>query len=156
MGCRIITKPFMEKLEVKAINYLPTPCLWPRFVDDTFIIQLAEYTQKLLQPSSSQDPHIPFTTEEPNQDGSLPFLDTLVSPGLDSTLTTSVYRKPKHTDYYLHWDSNHSIAAKIFNTLAYRAGVICTNQSSVQQENNHMRKALSACMFPLGHSTVFS
>ena len=34
--------------------------------------------------------------EEPNQDGSLPFLDTKVTPGPNNTLITTVYRKPTH------------------------------------------------------------
>ena len=37
-------------------------------------------------------PHIQFTVEEPNQHGSLPFLDTKVTPGLNNTLSTTVYR----------------------------------------------------------------
>ena len=59
---------------------------------------------------------------------------TLVWPDLYNTLTTTVYRKP--TTQYLHWDSNHSISSQncVFNTSANRARVICTNQSSLQQE----------------------
>ena len=48
---------------------------------------------------------------EPTQQGSLPFLDTLVTIQPDNTLSTTVYRKPTHTDQYLHWDSNHHITA---------------------------------------------
>ena len=87
----------MEEFEVKTLNSVPTPYLWLRFVDEAFIIQQAENTQ-LLQHINSLNPHMKFTTEEPNPDGSLPFLDTLVSPGLDNTLTTTVYRKATHTD----------------------------------------------------------
>ena len=36
-------------------------------------------SQHILQHINSQDPHIEFTTKEPNQEGRLPFLDTLVS-----------------------------------------------------------------------------
>ena len=87
--------------------------------------------------------------EEPAQEGSLPFLDTLVSPGPNNTIITSVYRKPTHTDQYLHCDSNHFITAKhsVFNTLAHRAKVISTKQA-VYEEMEHLRKALQACSFP--------
>ena len=53
-------------------------------------------------------------------------------------------------DQHLQWDSNHSISAKnsIFNTFAHRARVVCTDQSTLQQENDEIRKALSACKFP--------
>ena len=74
--------------------------------------------------------------EEPNQDGSLPFLDTQISTGPNNTLITTVYRKPTHTDQYLHWDINHFIMAKhnVYNTLAHRAKAVSHNQQSVNKE----------------------
>ena len=57
------------------------PYLWLRFVDDTFVIQQAKHSQQLLQHINSQAPNIQFTTEDPNQEGVLTFLDTLVSSG---------------------------------------------------------------------------
>ena len=56
------------------------------------------------------------------QEGALPFLYTLVSPGPHNTLVTTVYRKPTHTDQYLHWNSNHFITTKnsAYNTLVSR------------------------------------
>ena len=119
----IIANIFMEEFEVKALQSFPNPpSMWLRFVDDTFVINKAEHSQDLLQHINNQDPHIQFTVE-PSQQGSLPFLDTLVTIQPDNTLSTSVYRKPTHTDQYLHWDSNHHITAKhsVYNTLAHRA-----------------------------------
>ena len=127
-----------------------TPHLWLRFVDNTFIIQQAKHSQQLLQHINSQDPYIQFTTEDPNQEGALPFLDTLVSPGPNNILVTTFYRKPIHAVQYLHLDSNHFISAKngVFITLAFRARVVCSNKQTLQ-ENEHIRKALLACNFPL-------
>ena len=122
----LIANIFMEEFEVKALQSFPNPpSLWLRFVDDTFVINKAEHSQDLLQHINNQDPHIQFTVE-PTQQGSLPFLDTLVTIQPDNTLSTSVYRKPTHTDQYLHWDSNHHITAKqsVFNTLAHRAKTV--------------------------------
>ena len=153
-----ITNLFIQEFKVKAISSAPTPHPWLRYVDHTFVIQQVEHTQQLLQHINSQDPHIQYITKEPNQDGSLPFLDTLFLPDPDNTLTTTVHRKPMHADQYLHWDTYHSISAKnsVLNTLVHRARVICTNQSSLQQENSHIRKALLSCMFSSGYSTVSS
>ena len=129
---------------------LPPPNLWYRYVDNSFVNQQAKHSHQLLQYINSQDPHSQFTMENPNEDGALPFLDTLVSPGPNNTLTTIVCRKPPDMDQYLHWDSNHFISAKnsIFNTLTYRARVVCSNQLILQQENEHIRKALVSCKFP--------
>ena len=106
---------FEVHLDAQAVVGLLEPfptsfCVWDH--DDTFVIQQAKYSQQLLQQINSQEPHIQFITEELNQEGALPFLDTLVSPGPNNTLVTTVYRKPTHTDQYLPWDSNHIIAAK--------------------------------------------
>ena len=51
-------------------------------------------------------PSITFTVEK-EQDGTLPFMDVLVSRLVDSSMMTSVYRKPTHTDSYLSYNSNH-------------------------------------------------
>ena len=87
---------------------------------------------------------------EPTQQGSLPFLDTLVTIQPDNTLSTSVYRKPTHTDQYLHWDSNHHITAKhsVYNTLAHRAKTVSSTQDSLDQELLHIKTALQLCQFP--------
>ena len=88
---------------------------------------------------NTQDLHIQFSIEEPNQERALPILDTLVSPGPNSTLVTTVYRKPTHTNQYLHLDSNHFITAKssVFNTLAFRAKVVCSSQQALHKEMEH-------------------
>ena len=145
----LIANIFMEEFEVKALSTSPTPTLWLRFVDDTFVINKAEHSQALLQHINSQDPHIQFTVE-PTQHRSLPFLDTLVTIEQENTFSTSVYRKATHTGQYLHWDSNHCITAKqsVFNTLAHRAKVVSSSQDRLEQELQHIKTALQACQFP--------
>ena len=129
----LIANLFMEEFDVKALSASPHHHhLWLRFVGDIFVIQKAEHSQQLLQHVNTQDLNIQFTVEEPGQDGSLAFLDTKVTPGSNNTLITTIYRKPSHTDQYLHWDSNHFIRAKhsVCNTLAHRAKVVSSNQPS--------------------------
>ena len=74
------------------------------------------------------DPSIQFTVEDTRPDGPMPFLDTLVTPKADGTFTTGVYRKPTHTDLYLHWDSHPNLASKysVINTLTHRAKAMCS------------------------------
>ena len=133
----LIANLFMEEFEVKALNSCPyPPYLWLRFVDDTFVITKAEHRQPLLQHINNQDPHIQFTIEEPTQKGTLPFLDTLVTIESNNTFSTSVDRKPTHTDQYLHWDSNHHITSKqsVYNTLAQRAKTVSSTKESLDKE----------------------
>ena len=145
-----IANILMEEFEVKALQPFPNPpSLWLRFVDDTFVINKAEHSQDLLHHINNQDPHIQFTVE-PTQQGSLPFLDTLVTIQPDNTFSTSVYRKPTHTDQYIHWDSNHHITAKqsVFNTLAHRAKTMSSTQENLDKELLHIKTALHHCQFP--------
>ena len=76
-----------------------------------------KHSQQLLQHINSLGPHIQLITEEPNQERELPFLDTLVSPGPNNRLVTTVYREPTHTDEYLRLDGNHFIDAKNVSTI---------------------------------------
>ena len=61
---------------------------------------------------TSIDKNIQFTSEEPRPDGSIQFLDILLTPGVDGSITTSVFRKHTHTDLYMQWDSHHAISSK--------------------------------------------
>ena len=112
-----IANLFIEEFEIQALSTAPHPqSLWLRFVDDTLVIHKAEHSTHLLHHINSQDPNIQCTVEEPGTDGSIPFLDTKVTPGPNNTIHTKVYRKPTHTDQYLLWDSNHVITARIVFT----------------------------------------
>ena len=119
-------------------------------MDDTFVIQKAEHSQQFLHHINTQDPKIRFTVEEPDQHGSLPFLDNKVISGPNNALSTTVYRKPTHRDHYLHWNINHFITAKhsVYNTLTHRAKVVSSDKQSLHQELEHIRMALQNCHFP--------
>ena len=49
---------------------------------------------------------------ETEEDNKLAFLDTAVLREPDSRLTTSMYRKPTHTDQYLAYNSHHPQSVK--------------------------------------------
>ena len=97
----IVVNLYMEYLEQKALSTAPPPRFWHRFVDDTFVIHKEVKKQGFLQLINSVDPAIKFTVEDNKEDGSIPFLDTIVKPEADGTLSITVYRKPTHTDQYL-------------------------------------------------------
>ena len=116
----------------------------------THFTHKAEHTQQFLSYLNSLDPHIQFTTESPEQHGSLLFMNTLVSQAPSGTLFTTVYRKPTHTDQYLHQDSHHSITNKynIYKTLSHRAWYVWSNQQLLEQENQHFHVMLNRWNYP--------
>ena len=120
----VVANLFMEDLEVQAIktSSLP-PAIWKRYVDDTFTIIKKENRTSFLQHLNSIHPNMKFTCEEVRSDGSMPFLDILITPEEDGSLSTSVFRKPTNTDLYLQWDSHNTISSKysVAGTLYHRA-----------------------------------
>ena len=108
----IVANLFVEDFEIKAINTAEyPPSIWKRYVDDTCVIIEATKKEGFLEHISSIDPHIQFSTEDAKADGYILFLDTIVIPQPDNSLLTTVYRKPTHTDLYLHWNSHHHLTA---------------------------------------------
>ena len=98
----IVANLFMEDFEKRAIESSPhPPCFWRRFVDDTFTIIYTAHKESFLEHLNSIDDTIQFTSEDPRPDGSTPFLDILITPEQGGSLSTTVYRKPTHTDLYL-------------------------------------------------------
>ena len=93
---------------------------------------------------------IKFTVENIKEDGSIPFLDTIVKPEVNGSLSITVYRKPSHTDQYLQWGRHHNLSIKfsVNNTLSHRAQTVCSNPELLKQEKEHLRKALTKCKYP--------
>ena len=60
--------------------------------------------KKFLEHINNSDPHIQFTTEDAQRDGSIPFLYTIVMPQPDNSLLTPLKtepRQPVQTTSYL-------------------------------------------------------
>ena len=69
-----------------------------KFVDDTFVFQREDQKQSFLNHINNIDTTIKFTVEGNQENGATPFLDTLVKPEADNSLSITVYRKLMHTD----------------------------------------------------------
>ena len=147
----IVANIYMDHFETKALETAPhSPSLWKRFVDDTFVILDTTHKEEFFQYINGIEEKIQFTAENTRAYGSLPFLDTLVTGKGDGSLSTSIYRKPSHTNQYLQWDSHHAIANKyiVINSLLHRAKNICSNQDQLDEELTYMDRALTACIYP--------
>ncbi|XP_063955553.1 uncharacterized protein LOC135154175 [Lytechinus pictus] len=127
----VVANLYMEGFEQNALPKCPSTChprVWKRYVDDTFIIVNRSETDSLLSYMNSQQPSIQFTLET-EQGGKLAFLDTLVQRHEGGKLSTSVYRKPTHTDQYIPYDSHHDKSVKkgLVKCLFDRAARIITH-----------------------------
>lgn len=143
----VVANFYMESFEETALELATKkPNVWFRYVDDTFVVWSHGDTElnKFLEHLNSIHPNIQFTMEVENN-GELPFLDVLVSRKEDGSLGHRVYRKPTHTDRYLHKDSNHHPRQKmsVIKTLAHRAKTICEPQH-LQDELAHLNTAFQA------------
>ena len=79
--------------------------------------------------------------------GQIPFLDTLVCRLDDGTLKVKVYRKPTHTEQYLNFSSHHPLEHKlsVVRTLLYRAESIVTDPTDKEAEIAQVKNALKNC-----------
>ena len=97
-----------------------------RYVDDTFAIQQEEQKQTFLEHNNKVDSVIKFTVEGNQENGAIPFLDTIVKLEADNTLSLTVYRKPMHSNQYLQWNSYDNLVSKcsVISTLTHRARTV--------------------------------
>ena len=146
----IVANLYIEYLEQKALSTAHNPPrFWHRFEDDTFVIHKEVNKQGFFQNINSVDPAIKYTVEDNKEDGSIPFLDPIVKPEADGTLSITVYNKPTHSDQYLQWHSHHHLSAKfsVIHALSHRASTVCSKPELLQQEKDHLRKALTKCKY---------
>ena len=76
--------------------------------------------------------------EESNEE--LAFLDTLLKQN-NGEISVLVYRKPTHTDQYLHYSSHHQTSCKesVVPSLFNRAYSIITNKDDLNKKNKSAR-----------------
>ena len=88
-------------------------------------------------------------THEPEKNGQIPFLDTLITRREDRSIKLLVYRKALHTDQYLSFQSHHPLQHKlaVIRTLLERSDSIVTEEDR-KQEEGHVRTALYTSGYP--------
>ena len=117
-------------------------------MDDTFCVMEKQQTQTFLDLLNSLHSIIQFTMEL-ERDGSLPFLDTLLTRRGDGSIDTGVYRKTTHTDRYLQYSSHHTAHVK-------RGGASCTFHrartvavgENIRREEKHLTEVLKINGYP--------
>ena len=73
----------------------------------------------------------------------LAFLDTLLKWN-NREISILVYRKPTHTDQYLHYSSHHQTSCKesVDSSLLNRAYSIISNKDKLHEENARIKQVL--------------
>jgi hypothetical protein len=121
----VIANFFMDDFEKEAIEQaVLKPVCWFRYVDDTFVIwphgqeKQTEFLNHLIRLHNK----IQFTMEI-EEEGHLPFLDIDIYRKTDGSLGHKVYRKPTHSNLFLHQNSQHHPAKKqsVLVSLIHRA-----------------------------------
>ena len=142
----IVENLFMEKFKKEALDSYPLkPTKWKRYVDDTNVIWPHGETKlgKFLTHLNSISPNIKFTMEL-EENGSIPFLDVLLTRKEDGTLGHEVFRKKTHTESYLHADSHHHPSQNIgfLNTLVVRASRT-SDTEHLEKEKDHLKEVFT-------------
>ena len=75
-------------------------------------------------------------THEPEKNGQIPFLDTIITRREDGSIKLLVYRKATHTDQYLSFQSHHPLRHKlaVIRTLLERSDSIVREEEDRKQE----------------------
>ena len=95
-------------LWAKGSQYCPTPQILVQVCGWHICHPKGNPQAGLPMHINSVDLAIQFTVQNNKEDGAIPFLNTIVKPEADGKLSTTVYRKPTHTDQYLQWDNHQS------------------------------------------------
>ena len=104
----VMANLFMEEFEKKALTTSTLkPGFWFRYVDDTLSSWAhgLENLHRFLERINSLHLSTKFTLEMQREDKTIPFLDVLLVIMGDGSLGHKVYRKPTHTNRYLHYNS---------------------------------------------------
>ncbi|XP_052742159.1 uncharacterized protein LOC112052261 [Bicyclus anynana] len=139
----VVANIFMEWVERELVDKMTyRPRFWLRYVDDVFAIVNRDDLAIIFQCLNSLHEKVHFTKEE-EKEGGLPFLDVMVIRGSGGELHTTVYRKPTHTNRYLHASSHHhpSQISSVPRSLINRALSLC-DPPYIECELRVVRQAL--------------
>ena len=80
---------------------------------------------------------------EEERNGELAFVNTLLKRN-NGEISVMVYRKPAHTDQYLHYSSHHQISCKetVASSLFNRSRSFITNKDDLHKENARIKQVL--------------
>ena len=133
----VIVNIFMVELESILVPKLNDHVKkWRCFVDDPFVYVKLGSIKCVSSVLNSFHDNIEFTYERKNNNRLL-FLDVRDY----EKINTTVFRKDTHNNFYIHWEPFSLISWKrgTRKSLIRRAYMICSNQSLLEKELNHLK-----------------
>ena len=126
----ILSNIYMEYFESVLLPTIidTSNIVWFRYVDDVFAVLPNDIDIGLfLNSLNSLSNSINFTSETENNN-SLPFLDVVVMRDGSGQPKFKIYRKPTHSNMYIHAFSGHSDSVKLgaINSIFLRAYRLCS------------------------------
>ena len=138
----------VSDIEATAIRTSPDPPKsYYHFVDDGFgYFRNSDHANSFRLHLNSLAPDLECSIEHPRPDGSIPFLDINIHP--DNS--TSIYRKPTHTNLYTHYSSAATLSSKesVVRTLTRRAFKLCSSKH-LGNELQHLEATFLSNGYPL-------
>ena len=135
----VVAEIAMQNIEEQVLaTYSETLPLWLRYVDDTITAVHKTKIDEFHEHLNKQSTSIQFT-KEIEENCKVPFLDCLVTRE-NSTLQTTVYRKPTHTGRLLDQMSYNPTLHKAttVRTLMRRAQIVSDSHDSLTDETKHL------------------
>ena len=96
---------YMEDFEAKVMSTFSAPDsiqFWLRKADDTLVSIHTDHADALFTHINSIHPDVRWTKEE-EVNGKIAMLDVAIQRHDNGTLSFDVYRKPTHTNQYIHF-----------------------------------------------------
>ena len=150
----VLANLFMGKFESEWLQEQlgsdGSPLYYRRYVDDIFcVLKSRDQLQTCLESLNRKHPNIKFKVEEENN-GSISFLDILVSRTTDSTVDTTTYCKPTNTGLLTNYTSftDYNYKTGLIKTLADRATKINSTVQLLKQDLQRVSKTLQRNLFP--------
>jgi hypothetical protein len=136
----IVAELFLQNMENEIIASDRSIYFWVRYVDDVYAILRRRSVNTVLNKINSYHQSIQFTMEE-EQEGELPFLDVMIYEKPNRTFGHKLYKKPTHTNKYLHYESYHPQAHKlgVIDTLFTRAIKLSDNENKEKEIEDTIR-----------------
>ena len=129
-----------ERTAITTALHPPKVC--GKLFDDVYSILKRTHLENFLHHINNLYKNFKFAMEE-ESNGELAFLGTLLKRN-NGQISVLVYRKPKHTDQYPHYSSQHQTNCKesVVSSLFNRAYSIIINKDDLHKENARIKQVL--------------